>query len=97
MRLRTSEGLIRYPLRAVLAVTLGTLVVLAEIVFGALLIMPLVPLIPVFIALVLGNAFWMASLFHWAASLGQREPVRSSSAQPSHQRPATGGSSPQTA
>jgi hypothetical protein len=59
--------------------------VLAELIFGALLIMPLVPMIPVFIALVLGNAFWMASLFHWAASLGQREPVRSPSAQASDQ------------
>jgi hypothetical protein len=97
MRLRTSEGLVRYPLRAVLAVAFGTVIVLAELVFGALFIMPLVPLIPVFIALVLGNAFWMASLFHWAASLGQREPVRSSGVQPSHQRRATGGSAAQTA
>jgi hypothetical protein len=85
MLLHTSEGPVRYPLRAVLAVALGTVAVLAELIFGALLIMPLVPMIPVFIALVLGNAFWMASLFHWAASLGQREPVRSPSAQASDQ------------
>jgi hypothetical protein len=97
MRLRTSQGLVRYPLRAVLAVALGTLVVLAEIVFGALFIMPLVPLIPVFIMLVFGNAFWMTSLFHWAASLGQLEPVRSSSVQQSQKRRATGGGTPQAA
>lgn len=94
MLIRTSEGLVRYPLRAVLAVALGSLVVLAEIMFGALLIMPLVPMIPVFIALLLGNAFWMGSLFHWAASLGQREPVRSPSAQSS---PQASGRAPQAA
>jgi hypothetical protein len=54
-------------------------------------------MIPVFIALVFGNTFWMASLFHWAASLGQREPVRSPSAQPSHQTRATGRRAPQAA
>jgi hypothetical protein len=97
MLIRTSEGPVRYPLRAVLAVALGTVAVLAEMIFGALFIMPLVPMIPVFFALVFGNAFWMASLFHWAASLGQREPVRSPSVQPSHQARATGGNSPQTA
>ena len=97
MLIRTSEGLVRYPLRAVLAVALGTAAVLAEMIFGALFIMPLVPMIPVFIALVLGNAFWMTSLFHWAASLGQREPVRSPSVQPSPQARANGDNSPQTA
>jgi hypothetical protein len=97
MRLRTSEGPVRYPLRAVLAVALGTLAVLAEIIFGALFIMPLVPMIPVFIAVVLGNAFWMTSLFHWAASLGQLEPVRSGSVQPSHQDRATGRGASQAA
>lgn len=97
MLIRTPEGLVRYPLRAVLAVALGAAAVLAEIVFGALLIMPLVPLIPVFIALMLGNALWMTSLFHWAASLGQREPVRSPSVQPSHQDAATGRRATQAA
>src|ERR1044071_9481820 len=85
MLISTSEGLVRYPLRAVLGVALGTVAVLAEVILGALFIMPLVPLIPVFIALVFGNAFWMTSLFHWAASLGQREPVRTLGAQPSPQ------------
>jgi hypothetical protein len=97
MLIRTSEGPVRYPLRAVFAVALGAVAVLAELIFGALFIMPLVPMIPVFIALVLGNAFWMASLFHWAASLGQREPVRSPSAQPSHQARASDRRTPQTA
>lgn len=97
MRIRTSEGLVRYPLRAVAAVALGTLAVLAEVALGALFIMPLVPLIPVFVALVFGNAFWMASLVHWAASLGQREPVRSTSVQPSHQARASGQRAPQAA
>ena len=97
MRIPTSQGPVRYPLRAVLAVALGTLAVLAELIFGALFIMPLVPMIPVFIALVLGNAFWMTSLFHWAASLGRREPVRSPSAQPSHQARATGPRASQAA
>lgn len=97
MLIRTSEGLVRYPVRAVLAVALGAVAVLSEIVFGALFIMPLVPMIPVFIALVFGNAFWMTSLFHWAASLGQREPVRSPGAQPSHQSRATGRSATQAA
>jgi hypothetical protein len=84
-------------LKAVLAVAFGTLAVLLEVAFGALFIMPLVPMIPVFIALVLGNAFWMASLFHWAASLGKREPVRSPSAQPSHQARANDRSATQAA
>jgi len=97
MLVSTSEGLVRYPFKAVLAVALGTLAVLAEIAFGALFIMPLVPLIPVFVALVFGNAFWMASLFHWAASLRQREPVRSPSVQPSHQTRATGPGAAQAA
>jgi hypothetical protein len=97
MLISTSEGLVRYPLRAVLAVAAGTLAVLAEVAFGALFIMPLVPMIPVFVALVFGNAFWMASLFHWAASLGQREPVRSLGVQPSHQSRATGPSAQQAA
>jgi hypothetical protein len=97
MLISTSEGLVRYPRKAVLAVALGALVVLAEVAFGALFIMPLVPMIPVFLALVFGNAFWMASLFHWAASLGRREPVRSPSVQPSHQTRATGPGAPQAA
>ena len=97
MLISTSEGLVRYPIKAVLAVALGTLAVLAEVAVGALFIMPLVPLIPVFIAVVLGNALWMTSLFHWAASLGQREPVRSPSVQPSHPTRATGPGAPQAA
>jgi hypothetical protein len=97
MLIRTSEGLVRYPLRAMAAVAFGTVAVHAEMGYGAIVIMPLVPLITVFIALVLGNALWMASLFHWAASLGQREPLRSTGAQPSHQPRATGRNAPQAA
>ena len=71
-----SEARIRYPLRAILAVIFGSLVVLGELATFALFIMPLFPLVPVFVAVMFGNALWMSSLFRWTASLGRPEPVR---------------------
>ncbi len=65
-----------YPVRAIVAVALAALVVLLELVAFSSLIMPLFPLVPVFVAVMLGNALWVAHVVHWAASLGRREPLR---------------------
>jgi len=74
-----SASRVRYPLRAVVAVVLGSLVALAQLVTFALFMMPLFPLVPVFVAVMLGNAMWLSSLFRWAASQGRLEPVRKTS------------------
>jgi hypothetical protein len=66
---------VRYPLRAKVAVALGSLAVLGELAVFSLFIMPLFPLIPVFVAVMFGNALWMSHLFHWATSLAELEPV----------------------
>jgi hypothetical protein len=58
----------RYPLRAVFAVAAATLFVLAQIGMLAIWMMPLVPLVPVFILIMLGNAFVLADIVQWAAS-----------------------------
>lgn len=67
----------RYPLRAVLGVTAGCLFVLAELAMLAMWMMPLVPLVPVFILIMFGNAFVLADLVRWAASLERTETVQS--------------------
>ena len=65
----------RYPLRAVLGVTAAALFVLAEIVMLAMWMMPLVPLVPVFILIMFGNAFVLADVVQWVASLRESETV----------------------
>jgi len=67
---------IRYPRRAKVAVTLASLAFLAELALLALFMMPMIPLVPVFVMTMLGNAFVLADVVRWAASLGQPEPVR---------------------
>ena len=81
-----SEPRVRYPLRAKVAVALGSLVVLGELMAFSLFIMPLFPLVPVFVAVMLGNALWMSSLVRWAASLGRLEPVRKPRVEAANQR-----------
>jgi hypothetical protein len=58
----------RYPLRVVFAVAAAALFVLVQIGMLAIWMMPLVPLVPVFILIMLGNAFVLAEVVHWAAS-----------------------------
>ena len=66
----------RYPLRAQLAVTGAALFFFAELVVLSLCMMPLLPLVPVFVLVMLGNGFVLADVVRWAASLGYAEPVR---------------------
>ena len=67
---------VRYPLRAKVVVALASLAVLAELALFALFMMPMIPLVPVFVLTMLGNAFVLADVVRWAASLGKSEPVR---------------------
>jgi len=66
----------RYPLRAKLAVAGAALFFLVELAGLALWMMPLLPLVPVFVCVMLGNGFVLADVVRWAASLGVVEPVR---------------------
>jgi hypothetical protein len=56
----------RYPLRAVFAVGAAGLLFATELAVGALWLMPLVPLVPVFITFMLGNACLLASAVQYA-------------------------------
>jgi hypothetical protein len=67
---------VRYPLRAKLGVALAALAVLLELGALGVFVMPLFPLVPVFFMLVLGNAFVLADVVQWAASLGRVEPLK---------------------
>jgi len=67
---------VRYPLRAKLGVAAASLLVLAQLCTFGLLMMPLFPLVPVFVCVMLGNAFVLADVVRWAASLGAVEPHR---------------------
>jgi hypothetical protein len=67
---------VRYPLRAIVAVTCVSLFALVELGALGLFMMPLVPLVPVFIMIAIGNAMVLADVVQWAASLGRLEPVR---------------------
>ncbi len=76
MQTRSAAPRVRYPLRAKLAVAGVVLYALAELVGFALFMLPLLPLVPVFVCVMLGNAFVLASVVQWAASLGSPEPLR---------------------
>jgi hypothetical protein len=67
---------VRYPLRAKLAIALAVCFFLAELVVCALWLMPLVPLVPVFIAVMVGNGFVIASVVDWASSVARSEAVK---------------------
>jgi hypothetical protein len=67
---------IRYPLRAKVGVALAALVALLELGAFGVFIAPLLPFVPVFFMLMLGNAFVLADVVQWAASLGRLEPVK---------------------
>jgi hypothetical protein len=56
----------RYPLRAVLVVGAAGLLFAVELAVGALWLMPLVPLVPVFITFMLGNGCLLASAVQYA-------------------------------
>jgi hypothetical protein len=66
----------RYPWRAKVAVATVVLFSCIELGGLALFMLPLLPLVPVFLCVVFGNAFVLADVVHWAASLGSVEPVR---------------------
>ena len=70
---------VRYPLRAIAAVVLAALFFLGELILLALCMMPLIPLVPVFVTVMIGQAFLLSSVVEWAASLAktkQVEPAR---------------------
>jgi hypothetical protein len=73
---------VRYPLRAKLAVAGVSLLFLVELAACALFMMPMIPLVPVFIATMLGNAFVLASVVEWAASQRTAPKLRERSAEP---------------
>jgi hypothetical protein len=72
----TATENVRYPFRAKLGVALAALAVLLEIGALGVFVMPLIPLVPVFFLVILGNAFVLADVVQWAASLGRLEPVK---------------------
>jgi len=72
----TGTPRIRYPLRAQVGVALAALGVLLELGALGVFMMPLIPLVPVFFMIILGNAFVLADVVRWAASLGRLEPVK---------------------
>jgi hypothetical protein len=84
---------VRYPLRAKVVVALAALVALAELATFALFMMPMIPLVPVFVLAMLGNAFVLADVVRWAASLGSTEAPRVARAEAA--RPAEGLRPPQ--
>lgn len=73
---------VRFPLRGKLAIALVASFFLAELAAFALWMMPLIPLVPVFIAVMLGNGFILAEVVEWAASLARAEPLKVRRAEP---------------
>jgi len=67
---------VRYPIRAKVGVALAALVALLELGAFGVFVAPLLPFVPVFFMLMLGNAFVLADVVQWAASLGRLEPVK---------------------
>lgn len=62
----TTSPRYRYPLHALLPLLAAGLLFAVELGLGALLLMPLVPLVPVFITFMLGNACLLASAVEYA-------------------------------
>lgn len=58
----------RTPLLAKLAVTAAALFFAVELGVLALWMMPMIPLVPVFVLVLMGNALLLASVVEWAAS-----------------------------
>ncbi len=73
---------VRYPLRAKLAVAGASLFFLVELAACALFMMPMIPLVPLFVATMLGHAFVLASIVEWAASQRTAPKLREPSAEP---------------
>jgi hypothetical protein len=67
---------LRYPLRAKLAIAGVASFFLAELAFTALWLMPLLPLVPLFILVQLGNGLILADVLSWATSLARSEPLK---------------------
>jgi hypothetical protein len=66
----------RYPLRAIAFVAGASALFLGELVLLALFLMPMIPLIPVFILIMIGNACLVSAAVDYASSLARVEPVR---------------------
>jgi hypothetical protein len=71
----------RYPLRAVLAVLGAGTLALVELALLSIWLMPLVPLVPVFIAIMVGNACVLSAAVSYATSLARLEPVTTARAE----------------
>jgi hypothetical protein len=85
----------RYPFRAVAGVTAAALFVLGEIAMLSMWMMPLVPLVPVFILIMFGNAFVLADVVQWAASLRESETVETRRAAETSRGAAEAGARPE--
>lgn len=83
MSVPTQATRVRYPFRAVALVTLVALFFVAELVTLALFMMPLIPLVPVFVTVMVGQACLLSPVLEYAASLGRSEPVHTSGAEAS--------------
>jgi hypothetical protein len=66
----------RYPARAIAFVAGASLLFFGELVLLALFLMPMIPLIPVFIMIMIGNACLVSAAVDYASSLARVEPVR---------------------
>ena len=62
---------VRYPLRAKLGVALASLFFLVELGALALFMMPMIPLVPVFVMVMLGNGLVLAEVVSWAVLQGK--------------------------
>jgi hypothetical protein len=80
---------VRFPFRAKLVLAGAALFFLAELVVLSIWMMPLLPLVPLFIMVMFGHALILGSVVEWAASLGSTEPVRVERAEAAGKVPAT--------
>jgi hypothetical protein len=67
----------RYPAHAIALVAGLVLLAVAEVVVMGYLLMPLIPLIPLFFAAVVGHGCLLAAALDYVRSVGRTEPVPS--------------------
>jgi hypothetical protein len=67
----------RYPAHAVALVVGAVLLAVAEVIMMGLLLMPLIPLIPLFFAAVVGHGCLLAAALDYARSHAHIEPIGS--------------------
>jgi hypothetical protein len=88
----------RYPAHAVALVVGAVLLAVAEVLMMGLLLMPFIPLIPLFFAAVVGHGCLLAAALDYARSHARVEPLGSTRPEtPKRAREAPHGGTPQPA